>query len=489
MKEVKLGRYAGPFHRLPFNNYIQSPIGLVLKDGGKKTRLIFHLSYPRNGDSVNTCIPDKLCSVRYPDFEQAIQLCQRTGKFCYVSKSDMSSAFRHLPIKASDFMLLVMKAKDPKTGKTFYFVDKCLPFGSSISCAIFQEFSNAVAHLVVFRVKKPNINYLDDYLFVAMTKQMCNEQIEVFIEICSQIKFPVALDKTEWAVQIIVFLGLLIDNINQVICIPVEKLEKAKVLINEILGNKKRKATILQIQRLAGFLNFLCKCIVPGRAFTTCLYALTAGKLKPYHHVKIPSDVIQDLLMWKEFIEQPQAYCRPFIDFNDYSADDILMYSDASKNPLLGFGAICENDWMVYRWGESKICHNTENYNFVVEENPSIAFLELFAVTAGVIEWIHHFKNRRIFLFCDNESAVHMINNQSSKCRNCMMLLRIITLQGMTFNVRIFAKHVRSETNVLSDALSRGQMNRFWANTPKSMNAPPTEISDKIWLIQKFWQR
>ena len=34
MKEVKLKRYAGPFERIPFDDdYIQSPIGLVPKDG------------------------------------------------------------------------------------------------------------------------------------------------------------------------------------------------------------------------------------------------------------------------------------------------------------------------------------------------------------------------------------------------------------------------------------------------------------------------
>ena len=53
MKEVKLGRYAGPYElsELPFQNFIQSPIGLVPKAGGK-TRLIFHLSYQfQNGMS------------------------------------------------------------------------------------------------------------------------------------------------------------------------------------------------------------------------------------------------------------------------------------------------------------------------------------------------------------------------------------------------------------------------------------------------------
>ena len=58
MKEVEKGRYTGPFKDIQFEYYIQSPIGLVSKDGGKDTRLIFHLSYPRSGDSVNSGTPD-----------------------------------------------------------------------------------------------------------------------------------------------------------------------------------------------------------------------------------------------------------------------------------------------------------------------------------------------------------------------------------------------------------------------------------------------
>ena len=33
MKEVELKRFAGPFDKIPFKNYIQSPVGLVLKKG------------------------------------------------------------------------------------------------------------------------------------------------------------------------------------------------------------------------------------------------------------------------------------------------------------------------------------------------------------------------------------------------------------------------------------------------------------------------
>ena len=41
MKEVKLCRYAGPFDEIPFDYYIQSPIGLVPKDNDRISSIIW----------------------------------------------------------------------------------------------------------------------------------------------------------------------------------------------------------------------------------------------------------------------------------------------------------------------------------------------------------------------------------------------------------------------------------------------------------------
>ena len=152
MKEVKEERYAGPYKEIPFDNYIQSPIGLVPKDGGASTRLIFHLSYPRlpkekdiEQKSVNANTPKHLCTVKYPDFKQAIQMCMKAGKNCAAAKSDLKSAFRHFGIKPGDWPLLVMKARSPIDKVFYYFVDKCMPFGAAISCSHFQRFSKCVS--------------------------------------------------------------------------------------------------------------------------------------------------------------------------------------------------------------------------------------------------------------------------------------------------------------------------------------------------------
>ena len=106
-------------------------------------------------------------------------------------------------------------------------LEKCLPFGASISCAIFQEFSDSVAHIVKFITKKDLVNYLDDYFFAALQKLCCNGQVSAFLDICDSIKFPVSLEKTVWGTTILTFLGLLIDTVNQLICIPLDKVERA----------------------------------------------------------------------------------------------------------------------------------------------------------------------------------------------------------------------------------------------------------------------
>ena len=76
MKEVQANRVAGPYKSIPFDNFIQSPIGLVPKVGGDGTRLIFHLSYDFKKEdlkSVNFFTPKEKCSVQYRNLDFAVK--------------------------------------------------------------------------------------------------------------------------------------------------------------------------------------------------------------------------------------------------------------------------------------------------------------------------------------------------------------------------------------------------------------------------------
>ena len=210
MKEVKEGRYAGPFKEIPFKYYIQSPIGLMPKDKGKSTRLIFHLSYPRDGTtSVNANTPKELCTVKYQSIDDAVKLLLSEGVNSNLSKSDLSSAFRHLGLKPRCFKWLIMMAKHPVTGQIFFFVEKALPFGSSISCKVFQDFSDCVAHIVKFVTKRDLVNYLDDYLFVALLRAICNNQCQAFSGHLQNDKISCINGKDNLGINLYHFFGVL----------------------------------------------------------------------------------------------------------------------------------------------------------------------------------------------------------------------------------------------------------------------------------------
>ena len=367
----------------------------------------------------------------------------------------------------------------PIDGQTYYFIDKCLCFGAAISCAHFQHFLDAVAHIMAAKTGFKPPNYLDDFLFVAMLASACNKLVEVFLEICQKISFPVSMEKTVWRCTSLTFLGLLIDTIAQVVLIPVEKIEHAKTLILDILTGK--STTVRKLQKLTGFLNFLCHCIVPGRAFTRRLYFYFTLALKPYHHVQINKEIRQDLDVWLQFLNNPIIYCRTFIDYSEVIlAQELFWYTDASG--VIGMGGICGKSWFSEVW-DLQFIHNCK---------PSIEYLELWAVTASVLLWSFKFRNKRVCLFCNNQAVVQMINNATSSCKNCMKLIRIITLHSLELNIRIFAKFVETKKNQFADALSRNQLDRFWRHAElkqRKFNKFPDSLPELIWPVNTtIWQ-
>ena len=531
MKEVEAKRFAGPFEEIPFKNYIQSPVGLVPKKGGK-TRLIFHLSFnfkknshsdtsnnpeqncDGEGDcayelpSVNRSTPREWCSVRYNDLDTAIKYCillSERAEFIngvpiiFMGKTDLSNAFRVLPLKKGSWCWLVLKAEDPNDGKIKFFIDKCLPFGASISCSHYQRFSNSLKHILLYwdnirsgskaSLNREVTNYLDDFPFIAILKCICDKLISLFMELCDFLNIPIAVEKTEWGTSILVFLGILLNGKTLSLGIPLDKQIKALNLLNDITS--KKKATIRQIQTLTGYLNFLMKAIHAGRMFTRHMYSKCqqmefskSGKhLKHYHHIRLDQEFKFDCEVWKLFLThfREASVCRPMVDYDrsTINAKQLQFFTDASASSKLGVGAFFNGHWFYQQW---------EN-NYIKLFKPSIEYLELYGVVSAILTWGHLVRDLRFTLFCDNESVVEMINSQVSRCKNCMYLIRLLILNNLVNNRKVYAKHLRSAENYLADSLSRLQLSRFWKLAPPHTDKNPTKISPLVWPASQIWQK
>ena len=204
-------------------------------------------------------------------------------------------------------------------------------------------------------------------------------------------------------------------------------------------------------------------------------------KLKQFHHMRLDKEFIEDCNVWLEFLQAEKYYnrlCRPFIDIDEtISAETLNFYSDSSASELLGMGAIFDNHWIVAAWGKE----------FIQQCKPCIQFLELYALVAAIFTWKERLQNIRIRVYCDNKGARNAVNNSSSGCSKCMILLRFLVKNNLQYNRRVWVKYVRSKSNVLCDALSRFQFDRFWRNAPKMMLPYPDPIDSTIWPPQKIW--
>ena len=191
----------------------------------------------------------------------------------------------------------------------------------------------------------------------------------------------------------------------------------------------KCKATVKELQVLSGYLNFLCKVIFSGRAFVRRMYAklssvLNKGgalsravefKLRQHHHVRLDREFKDNCRTWLDFLNGnlDEVVCRPI---------EICFYSDASTSKDLSFGCILNNKWIQGFLGN----------HFIKEENPSIEFLELFALTAEILTWEHEAEltKTRIVIFCNNQAVVQMVNAMTSSCDKCMKPIRLIVLRS-----------------------------------------------------------
>ena len=126
---------------------------------------------------------------------------------------------------------------------------------------------------------------------------------------------------------------------------------------------------------------------------------------------------------------------------------------------------------------------------YIKRYKPSIEYLELLGVVAALLTWGHLLKNCRVVIFCDNAAIVGMLNNMVSSCCNCMYPLRLLSLNNLIFNRRAFARHITSEDNFLSDALSRLQFDCFWRLTPDGMDWELSKILPLVWPASHIWQK
>ena len=170
-------------------------------------------------------------------------------------------------------------------------------------------------------------------------------------------------------------------------------------------------------------------------------------------------EVKYDFLLWLDFLQSYNG--KTFFRLDAVHTDEALrLLTDLSGS--IGYGAVFGNHWLHGIWPSEW-------------EGFDITFLELYPIVLAAHLRGTRFSNQTVEFHTDNMALVSILNKSSSKKPHIMTLVRALVLAMLKYNFTFYAIHVPGVENILADALSRQQMERFRESHP-SANIFPESI-------------
>ena len=278
---TEIGHHAtiGPFTDNPFEYPITvSPLNTIQKSTIDR-RVIVDLSYP-DGNSVNDGIPtgyyiDEAFTLTYPTVDSLCSLIRRKGQGCHIYKADLRRAYRQIHVYPSDYPFLCYQWRGSMFSDTvFLFHAFCLR-SASMAC---PRTTNALSYIHNKHGYNSEV-YLDDFCG-ADTPARAVEAFHHLQHIIKTAGFVEAVEKAidlTLACAMMTFLGVQFNTISMTMEITTERLAEIKHLL-QMWRHKKSK--VRDIQSLIGKLQFVAKCVPPGRIFISRLLEMLRGYKK-----------------------------------------------------------------------------------------------------------------------------------------------------------------------------------------------------------------
>ena len=451
--ELSKGFLLGPFERIPYQIYRINPVGVAQHKYSQKKRLIVDLSAPHNNDdhpSLNSLIDKESHSLQYVKIDDAIKIIKQLGPGALLIKTDISDAFKLLPIHP-DLWPFHGISHDG-----FYYFYTRLVFGSRSSPKIFDTLSEAICWIAQHNYGIENLlHLLDDFLVIVPPCINATTVKETFLNIFHKLKVPIALHKTDGPATALEYLGVILDSANMEARLPVDKVKRIQDTL--ALYVKRKTCTKREILSLLGHMNFASRVVRPGRAFVSHLIALSTTVTELHHHITLNAAVRSDLKMWALFLEQWNC-ASFFLDEAISPASKLQIYTDATPT---AFGGFFNKHWFQGHFpGE------------FMKEQQSMALCELYPIVMACVLWGSQWSQKRILFHCDNMATVQIITKGRSKVPSIMKLMRRLTYHCAIHNFVILAQHIPGKQNLIADALSRFQMTTFRKLAPLADETP-----------------
>ena len=429
------------------------PLHAVVKSG-KKARVCVDLS--QNFNDFTPDVPFSMASVQ-DAVDMALGVKEQSGEPAWFVKLDISSCFLSFPIHPDDLGMFYCQAG----GEFFQFLS--LVFGRKDAPRVVSMLLNVVsASLADAGVS--HVRYLDDFLVVATTAPRAwacaHEAARQFVEF----GLALALEKVEGPLQVIEFLGVIIDSVEEILAISEARKAELQALL-EAFG-KRKSASVKPLQSLQGKLAFAATVLPGARPFLRRIIDMSrGGRGQRLLTAEFRSEIrywSEHVLTWIGRARWRAPASEPWVFASDASTSGFAYVLEQCPREVLG-GLEAEFKPGAVRVG----VWSGRNGDAARQQTSSeIQWGEFFSPLAVVLEYGDRLADQHVVFVIDNSSDVSVINRMRSREARVAGLLRALVDASVKHNFTFAAVHRAGTDNVLMDWASRPDLHRFAAVAP-----------------------
>jgi hypothetical protein len=293
---------------------------------------------------------------------------------------------------------------------------------------------------------KDIVAYIDDFLVVVgKSYEDCNRALHCLLQLVRQLGFYVSYDKVVGPTQHITFLGLEINTKDCTLSLGADKLSKLEHQLRQFAARK--RASLRQLQQLAGILNYACKAVRGGKFFLRRVLDAMLPLKQQRHKARLSAEVKKDLHWWL-------TYLRTFngtVYFDETSK--VHVWVDACN---VSAGAFCGGDWQ----------YTVFQCDVPAATGLHINYKEVIAAVSAIEVWAHKCVGKTVVIHTDSTATKGIINKGRTVNAYINSMLRKMFWVCVKHDVQVIAVSVSGVLNHIADTISRlherGKLDLLW---------------------------
>ena len=340
--------------------------------------------------------------IKAPKFkiQSTMAALQIVEKGDWLFSFDLKSAYLQVPIN-ENFVNWFGFSIEEDDGLRRYFFYKQMPFGLNDACRVLTKLLRSPLE----RWRRQGINvylHVDDGLGIVQGREAAVRASECVRKDLKEYGLLMSEDKSEWgARREIVWTGFVWDTVRFKLYVPEDKLQRAELLIKELLKESSESVKVRKIAKIAGLIgSFTLAMGSVARFYSRGMLSQVAKMVnrEGWESAGVLEErVIGELKFWQDNLRKLNGWTMRVLEDVTYCKENCInMFSDASEFQLAGAQI---EDGEVSWDTRFKVALTEE------ERNASSTYRELRGIEEGLKSQGERLRGMTVRWGCDNWAA------------------------------------------------------------------------------------